>query len=34
MHLRIQTALDQLRLHAASGELTEAQLKQVNALLR
>jgi outer membrane protein len=34
MQLRIQTALDQLRLHAASGELTEAQLKQVNALLR
>ena len=32
--LRIQTAMDQLRLSAASGELGEAQLRQVNALLK
>jgi outer membrane protein len=34
MQLRIQTAMDQLRLSAASGELGEAQLSQVNALLK
>ena len=34
MQLRIQTAMDQLRLSAASGELSEAQLRQVNALLK
>jgi outer membrane protein len=34
MQLRIQTAMDQLRLYAASGELGEAQLRQVNALLK
>jgi outer membrane protein len=34
MQLRIQTAMDQLRLSAASGELGEAQLRQVNALLK
>jgi outer membrane protein len=34
MQLRIQTANDQLRLFAASGELGEAQLRQVNALLK
>jgi outer membrane protein len=33
MQLRIQTTMDQLRLSAASGELGEAQLRQVNALL-
>ncbi len=32
--LRIQTAIDQLRMSAASGELGEAQLRQVNALLK
>ena len=32
--LRIQAAMDQLRLSAASGELGEAQLRQVNALLK
>jgi outer membrane protein len=32
--LRIQTAIDQLRLSAASGELSETQLRQVNALLK
>jgi outer membrane protein len=32
--LRIQTAMDRLRLSAASGELGEAQLRQVNALLK
>ena len=34
MQLRIQTAMDQLRLSAASGELGETQLRQVNALLK
>ena len=34
VHLRIQTAMEQLRLSAASGELGEAQLRQVNALLK
>jgi outer membrane protein len=34
MQLRIQTAMDQLRLSAASGELGEAELSQVNALLK
>lgn len=34
LQLRIQTAMDQLRLYAASGELTEVQLRQVNALLK
>lgn len=34
LQLRIQTAMDQLRLYAASGELTETQLRQVNALLK
>jgi len=34
VQLRIQTAMDQLRLSAASGELSEAQLRQVNALLK
>jgi outer membrane protein len=34
MQLRIQTAMDQLYLSAASGELSEAQLRQVNALLK
>jgi outer membrane protein len=34
MQLRIQTALDQLRLSAASGELSETQLRQVNAMLK
>ena len=34
VQLRIQTALDQLRLSAASGELSEVQLRQVNALLK
>ena len=34
VQLRIQTAMDQLRLHAASGELGETQLRQVNALLK
>lgn len=34
LQLRIQTALDHLRLYAASGELGEAQLRQVNALLQ
>ena len=34
MQLRIQTAMEQLRLSAASGELGEAQLRQVNALLK
>ncbi len=34
MQLRIQTAMDQLRLSAACGELGEAQLRQVNALLK
>jgi outer membrane protein len=34
LQLRIQTALDQLRLSAASGELSETQLRQVNALLK
>ena len=34
MQLRIQTALDQLRLPAASGELSETQLRQVNAMLK
>jgi outer membrane protein len=34
MQLRIQTANDQLRLFAASGELGESQLRQVNALLK
>ena len=34
MQLRIQTTMDQLRLSAASGELGEAQLRQVNALLK
>jgi outer membrane protein len=34
MQLRIQTAMDQLHLSAASGELSEAQLRQVNALLK
>ena len=34
LQLRIQTALDQLRLYAASGELGETQLRRVNALLK
>ena len=34
LQLRIQTAMDQLRLYAASGELTDVQLRQVNALLK
>jgi outer membrane protein len=34
LQLRIQTAMDQLRLHAASGVLGEDQLRQVNALLK
>ena len=34
MQLRIQTAMDQLRLYDASGELGEVQLRQVNALLK
>ena len=34
LQLRIQTTLDHLRLYAASGELGEAQLRQVNALLQ
>ncbi len=34
LQLRIQTALEQLRLSAASGDLGEAQLRQVNALLK
>jgi outer membrane protein len=34
LQLRIQTAIDQLRLYAASGELTDVQLRQVNALLK
>ena len=34
MQLRIQTAMDQLHLSAASGELSESQLRQVNALLK
>jgi len=34
MQLRIQTTMDQLRLSAASGELGEVQLRQVNALLK
>ncbi len=34
MQLRIQTTMDQLRLSAASGELGEAQLRHVNALLK
>jgi outer membrane protein len=34
MQLRIQTMMDQLRLSAASGELGESELRQVNALLQ
>jgi outer membrane protein len=34
VQLRVQTAMEQLRLSAASGELGEAQLRQVNALLK
>lgn len=34
VQLRIQTAMEQLRLSAASGELGEIQLRQVNALLK
>ena len=34
VQLRIQTAMDQLRLSAVSGELGETQLRQVNALLK
>jgi outer membrane protein len=34
VQLRIQTAMEQLRLSAVSGELGEAQLRQVNALLK
>jgi outer membrane protein len=34
VQLRIQTVMERLRLHAASGELGEAQLKDINALLR
>ncbi len=34
VQLRIQTAMELLRLSAASGELGEAQLRQVNALLK
>lgn len=34
LQLRIQTAIEQLRLFAASGELDEAQFRQVNALLK
>jgi outer membrane protein len=34
LQLRIQTALERLRLQAASGELGELQLQQLNALLK
>lgn len=34
LHLRTQTLMDQLRLHAVSGDLGEAQLRQVNAWLK
>jgi outer membrane protein len=34
VQLRIQTVLDRLRLQAASGELGEAQLQEINALLK
>jgi outer membrane protein len=34
VQLRIQTALERLRLQAASGELGEAQLQEINALLK
>ncbi len=34
VQLRIQTVIEQLRLSATSGELDEAQLRQVNALLK
>ena len=34
LQLRIQTVIDQLRLSAASGELGEVQLRQVNAFLK
>ncbi len=34
MQLSIQTVLDRLRLQASTGELGEAQLREVNALLR
>ena len=34
LQLRIQTVIDQLRLSAASGELGEVQLSQVNAFLK
>ena len=34
LQLRTQTLLDQLRLHAVSGDLDEAQLRQVNAWLK
>jgi outer membrane protein len=34
LQLRTQTLVDQLRLHAVSGDLGEAQLRQVNALLK
>jgi outer membrane protein len=34
VQLRIQTIIEQLRLSATSGELDEAQLRQVNALLK
>ena len=34
LQLRTQTLIDQLRLHAASGDLDETQLRQVNAWLK
>ena len=34
LQLRIQTVIDQLRLHMATGSLDETQLKAVNALLK
>ncbi len=34
VQLRIQTALERLRLQASSGELGEAQLQEINALLK
>ncbi len=34
LQLRTQTLMDQLRLHAASGNLGETELRQINALLK
>ena len=34
VQLRIQTALDRLRLQAATGVLGEQQLQEINALLK